>query len=774
MAKSSRKIWRIHITGVVQSVGFRPFIKNLGDKASLKGYVLNLGDAGVEILIDSTETQKDKFIVTIKDQLPELAIITSITTTLTDENHEFAESFEIRKSKPSTGKKSGFSALPPDIAICPNCNNDIFNQNRRVDYPFTSCTDCGPRYATIMGLPYDRPLTSFNDFPLCPECMVEYTKPSDRRFHAQTTCCQKCGPQYNLYEWNNDWQKSKFDWNKIVQSLKQGKIVTIMGLSGTHFVLDAMNHEIVQKFRNLRRQRSNKPFAVMMKSLDVVKNYCEITDKDAKLLQSARKPIIILPLKNSEEWQDISPGLNTLGVMLPYGGFHHLLFSKEAPSALIMTSANLPGIPMPISPELVLNSSRSISDIVLVHNRRIIQRNDDSVVRSHGDTHLIIRRARGYTPQPFFVKELVNQKQIVAFGGEENNTVAFQKEGWVLPSQHLGHITNLESQEFQNSTCDHLQKLFNFEPEMVLADLHPEFLSTTSAMKFASDKGIPLKRVQHHVAHAASLALDNSVDPTEPMLTWVCDGFGYGPDGNAWGGELLLINDGTWERLSSLIPVDYHGGDQNARYPARMLLKYLREINASLEYLSRDPHRYFLRGEKEFEHLASRDVTSELTTTSMGRLLDSFAVLLGVADRRSYRSEPAIKLEGLASKGQNTIDNLSLVTKHNGMDVVDNLEILKIGLELINSESKADIALWVHETIGKSLSTIAGNISEKKGIMNIGFSGGVAYNKFITHSFKNAVSTYNIELLTHKNVPPGDGGVSTGQIYYNGVLSNEY
>jgi hydrogenase maturation protein HypF len=576
-----------------------------------------------------------------------------------------------------------------------------------------------------------------------------------------------------MFEWKDQWVNIDFKWDYLVNKLIEGKIISVMGLSGSHFVMDALNSNRILEFRNLRRQQSDKPFAVMMKNIAEIEKYCHLTEQDKKLLHSVRKPIVILPVKDQPMWENISPGLESIGVMLPYTGFHHILFSKGAPSVLIMTSGNQPGIPMPIVPEDVLKSSESISDLVLVHNRKIIQRNDDSVIRSHGKYQLIIRRSRGYTPQPFFVEQLVNQPQFIAFGSEENNTLAFHKAGWVLPSQHLGHVTNLESQTFRTSTQNHIANLFKFAPELVLTDLHPDFLTTKSAEEFAEINGMPIYRIQHHVAHAASLALDHNIGRDEQLLTWVCDGFGYGPDGNAWGGELILIGDGAWERISSLSPIDYEGGDQNARYPARMLLNYLKAIDAPLDFLSNNAGSLFSHGIKEFNYLSNKKTRSNLTTSSLGRLLDCFAVLLGVTEKRSYRGEPAIKLEGLASRGTSSIDVNPKIGKHNNMDVVDNRKIMSEALDLMNSVTKENLAYWIHQTIGKTLGTIAGKQAEHKGITNIGFSGGVAYNKLITESLMLELDNFGINLLIHNKIPPGDGGISTGQIYYQGVLQNE-
>ncbi|OLS26617.1 MAG: Carbamoyltransferase HypF [Candidatus Heimdallarchaeota archaeon LC_2] len=773
MVKSSRKIWQIHINGVVQSVGFRPFIKNLGDNRLLRGYVRNLGGAGVEVVIETNESKKDEFISSIQNQLPELAIITNIDVKSIETDIEFLDKFEIKKSDVKNVNGSSFSAIPPDISICSNCTNDIFHQDRRIDYSFTSCTDCGPRYATIFGLPYDRPVTSFNDFPLCKDCINEYTEPSNRRFHAQTTCCVNCGPKYAMYRWTESWNEEEFNWNSIISGLKGGKIISIMGLSGTHFALDALNSLKVKEFRKLRRKHSDKPFAVMMKDLSEIEKYCFVSEIDVQILTSARKPIVILPVKDLNKWDDISPGLSSIGVMLPYSGFHHILFKKGAPSVLIMTSANRPGVPMPITPEKVMESSVSISDLVIVHNRKIIQRTDDSVIRSHGNNLLLIRRARGYTPQPFFVEQLMNTNEMIAFGSEENNTISFSKSGWVLPSQHLGHIANLESQEFQNSTVEHLSNLFYFNPKTIITDLHPDFTSTKSAHDYAIKKDIPFYSVQHHVAHASSLALDNNLGYEDSILAWVCDGFGYGSDGQAWGGELIEIDNGSWKRAASLIPIDYDGADQNAKFPARMLINYLKKIGLPLEFFNDNLNLYFPQGKREFEYLVNKKEDSKLTTTSLGRLLDSFSVLLESANQRSYDGEPAIKFEGLATIGKPIIDYKPAISRHGNMEVIDNLEIMRQGIEMMKSYKRQDIALWVHNTIGVTLGEIATNVSNETGIRNIGFSGGIAYNKLITQKFRAELQINNLNLLTHINLPPGDGGISTGQIYYHGVLKNE-
>ncbi len=782
-----KKNWSILVAGVVQSVGFRPFIKRLADKLGLKGYVQNLGDAGVKIMLFmATKEDVDNFVKRINEEKPDLAVILDIE--IKSEESSIDKNYENRfliipsEKKKGMGDKTGFSALPPDISICNECIEDMKRPGRRFEYVFTSCTNCGPRYSAIIELPYDRPNTSFKNFPLCDDCLEEYINPDDRRFHAQTTCCSVCGPKYQMFLWkNNKWIKRPLNWRFVADSLKKGKIWAVMGISGTHFFLDALNQEIVSKFRNIRRKRSNKPFAVLMDSINTVKKYCFVSPEDEKLLSSVRRPIVILPVKNRELWDPVIPSLKSLGVMLPYTGIHHVLFWNEAPKALIATSANIPGIPMPIHPNGVFKVAENIAYGVLVHDRPIIQRVDDSLIRSFGKNHVIIRRSRGYVPQPLFHKEFTDTPNMLSVGAEENNTVSVFKNGWFIPSQHLGHIKNIEGLEFEKTTIQHLEKLFDIKPEVIIRDLHPTFQSSILAKEIAEQEKNIEYSVVHHVAHVASLGLDLGIKKEETILAWAVDGYGFGADGNAWGGELIFLRDDHWERRSSLIPINYLGGDLNAIYPGRMLSLYLLEMGLDPnEFLGGREEELFRHGTLELNYLkkAFYEGKRDILTTSLGRLLDSISALLGICTIRSYRGEPAMALEGVALRYEKEIDtDIFIIAGEDGTLKLDNKSILREVLEMFLQREPVDfIAKWTHIAIARSMGELMLRTerSRKQQIDYFGITGGVAYNKIISLELSRFLKEQDVKLSFHNNIPPGDAGISVGQLFFIGrVINNE-
>jgi hydrogenase maturation protein HypF len=507
----------------------------------------------------------------------------------------------------------------------------------------------------------------------------------------------------------------------------------------------------------------------MMNNIEVVQKYCRITDADRKILLSKRRPIVVLPTKDPEKWDAVSPGLDTIGVMLVYNGMHQNLFRSGLLEVIVMTSANLPGIPMPITKENVLHAATGISTHALVHNRTIVQRIDDSVLRSHGDYHLLIRRSRGYTPQPFFHKQFQEVPALLAVGAEESNTAALMKDGWIIPTQHLGHITNVESVYFLSDAIEHMKSLYNVSPKYVTRDLHPSFHTRSFAEDYMNNNHLSsdnVMDVQHHLAHVCSLALDHQWDHEQPFLAWASDGYGYGSDGNAWGSELILRTETNWERKASLHPLTYAGGDVNARYPGRMLAYYLSAINQDpIEILQSNAKTFFKNGAVELQYVAKISENG-LLTTSLGRLLDSIAVLLGCVETRGYRGEPAVKLEALAQQSSDMSRVEPLISEHAGLPIVDNFRIFETVYEMHMKGKKASsIARWVHEVIGTSMATLGADIADKNGIDHIGFTGGVAYNKLITYSLASTLQTREKIFLIHNNIPPGDAGISSGQIY---------
>ncbi len=763
------KITKINIKGVVQSVGFRPFVKKLADKLGYSGYIRNLADAGVEIILHADKTKAKFFFNNICTYKPELSIILEYHIT---ENIDIIERHEKDKfsiiNSATISSNNGISPLPPDIAICVECQTDS-STKRRLDYSFISCTNCGPRFTVIKKIPYDRVNTSFNKFPLCIACQQEYYDTSDRRFHAQTTCCKKCGPEYSVFRWNNKWTESKLNWNDIITKIDKGELWGVMGTGGTHLITNAFNIKAIKNLRIKIRNNNNKPFAVMMRDIETIRKYCFLTEEDEKLLLSSRRPIVIVPLIDPSNWQIISPNLSSIGVMLPYNNFHFILFKYATTDAFLMTSANLPGIPMPITANDVKKQLSQIVDGILVHNKEIIQRVDDSVIRSHRKNHLIIRRSRGFVPQPTYHKDLTNLTAI-GLGAQEDNTAAILHDGWIVQTQHLGNVNNLEAHDFLISSINHLKSLYSIETDNYISDIHPTFLTSKIADKLSKNK--PSTKVQHHVAHVASLGLDNSIPHEEPLLAWACDGFGLSDDNQAWGTELILIEDGNWKRMASTTPVEYSGNDKNALYPSRMLLKYLKQTEIPITPKIKNQIVKNLAGMNvEYNYIINNKDYS-LQTTSIARLLDSIASLLNISQYRSYRGEPAIVLENLAMKSDYTEKiNYEDFISYKDFTRIDTSNIFrKIYLEFSNGLNKIDLAKLTHDIIGQTLSYLGNEIAESLGVNRLGFTGGVAYNYLITKNMRINLSK-NIELLLHNSIPPGDAGISVGQLNYFGMIN---
>lgn len=771
--------WQINIQGIVQGVGFRPFIKRLADEYDLKGLVKNLGNKGVLIEIyHQSESNINIFLNQIQKLKPKLSEILEIQ--VAKFNHELKNynDFYIEKSSLSVNG-NGFIALPTDTGFCRECLYDFLSQNNRKKYEFVSCTNCGPRYTIVSNLPYDRINTSFNSFSLCSNCEAEYFNTMNRRFHSEANSCINCGPKYDIYKKvDNKWIEIDLDWEEISSLLESGKIFAMKGIGGTHLIFSPFNTKTVKKVRLNRRKSNNKPFAVMMKNIEYIKKYCFSSEIDEQILQSPKRPIVILEAKDASLWADIAPNLNTLGVILPYSTAQLNLFGDKN-DVLVFTSANIPNFPMPISNKEIFDYCLNIADFLLIHNLNIIQRVDDSVLRSHDDYHLIIRRARGYVPRPFYYNKFnkLGIAEILSLGAEENATITLHKNGWFTPSQHLGNITTIEAFENLKNVRSHLEKLFSIEPKYVTSDLNPIFLTTNYKNNLALE-GFETLGVQHHVSHLYSLTLDHNMDIEEPFAAWVCDGFGYGVDGKAWGCEFIEMDNNKpyWRKLATAVDLPYMGRDQDAKYPARMLLNLCKLLDIEIDDIFNDLNieKIFLHGKKEFDFIKGQKFYSNYYSTSaLGRFLDINAILLGYVDNRSYRGEPAITLEANALKSKIGSDEF-YITSQNGMLKLDYFEIFEKALTFSKEDKKPNnIAKWILEVIANSLSKIAIYICEEKAIKKIGLTGGVFYNKIITTKIISNLKKAKLNPIIHKNIPPGDGGISLGQAIYHGRMLYE-
>ena len=780
VSDSLKKRAVIHVTGIVQGVGFRPFIYRVADSLSLTGYVLNLGDAGVKVIAEGEENQIKTLVDIIEDRPPSISRVDTLDIVWEESTNSFT-SFEIKKST-LTRSEGSIPVLPPDIAICSDCIEDLTNPDSRwYLYPFTSCVACGPRFSTITGLPYDRPYTTMIDFPLCDTCNTGYTAPLDRRYHAQTTACEMCGPTYRLLDASGRPVESNDSVLQVSGLIERGSIVAIQGIAGTHIVTKTSSVEPLELLRR-RKKRSQRPFAIMVRNLSYLKEIVHLTTKEESLLTSWRRPIVLLKRKSvsdkisNDVVEQIAPGLDTIGVMLPYAPVHHLLFRYTSEPALVMTSANPTGVPMYIRPEVVVSELEDIVDYSLVHNRRVYQRADDSVIKVlPKDNPVFIRRARGYVPEPLRFDGPWKEIKTIALGPEEKVTASVLKSERIYPTQHIGDINRVESLDFLSDALDHMLHLLDINDlDGVACDLHPEFLTTELAEKIANEQDIPLFRIQHHYAHLASMIVDHSLPYDTSIVCITADGYGFGQDGKAWGGEILLGGLSDFKKVGGLKGVNYPGGDLSAVYAARSVVGILDnslEKDDLLRIVNSAPIGPDTKMTSDILDILIDSLGRQISTmnsTSAGRFLDAVAMVLGVCSENSYDGECPMKLEALAKTTELRIKPLFKKSR-NGL-VLDTSNGLMRVLELIEEGvNKQEIAYAAQWYLGESLAHIARGVAEENQIQHVGFSGGVALNNIITKAVIDQVHKAQLTPLIHANVPPGDGGISIGQVAIAGA-----
>ena len=738
------KALKILTQGIVQGVGFRPYVYRLAIDLDLKGYVRNLGNV-VEIIIEGENCEL--FTQRLPKELPPIAKINSMEI----KNIEI-ENYADFKIIESGDSYSGVSVIPPDIAICDKCLDEIRNPNdRRYKYAFNACTDCGPRFTVIESVPYDRIRTSMDEFPLCDECLVEYKEPLNRRYHGEAICCSDCGPQMEIYE-----GLEKIDTENPIrlgaEILKEGKILAIKGIGGTHLVVDAYNDEAIKELRK-RLNRPNQAFAVMCKDLESLQNYAQLSDKEIATITSNKRPIVILKKKENYPFPDsLSPGLHNIGVMLPYSPMHYLLFDEGDIDTYVMTSANIPGEPMMIKNEDIING---VNDYSLVHNRQILNRCDDSVIRFRNNELSFIRRSRGYTPEPYTINYESNELNVLALGPELDVTFSIAKDNIVYPSQHIGNTNKPKTLTFLREAIENMQRITKInEFDIIACDLHPHFFTTRLAYELAEKYDAQVMPIQHHHAHSVALANDSSIDE---MIVIAADGVGFGSDGTSWGGEILYTDIKNFERMGHLESQLMPGGDVATKYPARMLASILKDEDLIKNYTN-----YFKYGEIEIKNIY-KQIQAGINvgkTTSTGRVLDSMAVALEICHERTYEGECSMKLESSAYYSTKELE-IPTVIENN---VLNTTEILREVVKLYqNGEKKSDVAAAGQTAVARGLSELALMAAEKKGLSDIGATGGVFYNEAITDTVKNYIENNDFNFIQHKNTCAGDGSVSLGQ-----------
>ncbi|MBW1779589.1 MAG: carbamoyltransferase HypF [Deltaproteobacteria bacterium] len=748
------------IHGIVQGVGFRPFIYQLASRYCLSGYVTNT-PVGVEIEVEGTEADIRQFTHAVESEHPPLAHIASARwETITAKN----EAAFIIKESLSGAERSAL--ISPDVCVCPDCLAEMRDPlNRRYGYPFINCTNCGPRYTIITDIPYDRAVTTMRKFRMCPTCQAEYQDPRDRRFHAQPNACWDCGPVTCLHGRDGTPLSCKDPIEEAISLLYKGAILAIKGLGGFHLVVDASNHNAVTRLRR-RKHREEKPLAIMVRDMAAAREIAHIDDQEAKLLSSLQRPIVLLKKRRFHGLSyQVAPKNRYLGVMLPYTPIHYLLM--EGPfRALVMTSGNMTEEPITTDNREAFRRLGGIVDYFLMHNRDIYLRSDDSVLKVVQGIPRQIRRSRGYVPVPIFLPDSMRDlPPVLAVGAELKNTVCLTKENRAFLSQHIGDMQNLETYEFFSLTVSHLKRILEIDPKVLAHDLHPDYLSS----KFAREQGeFPTLGVQHHHAHIVSCLAEHGL--RKPVIGVAMDGTGLGLDGRIWGGEIILSDLTSFKRKAHLDYIPLPGGDAAATYPWRMALIYLHKtfgddlFNLSIPFVRNlDPE-----ASSVILRMALKGVNSPLTS-SCGRLFDAIAALLGLRQKIAYEGQAAIELE-MCQRLQDQGVYPYEIRRHEDGWVMQTAETVREIVEDIKrEEGRGIVARRFHNTLIRMITDACVKIREESGIEQVAASCGAFQNATLLGGLARALAAEGFRVYSHAKVPANDGGICLGQAVCAGL-----
>jgi hydrogenase maturation protein HypF len=780
----------IRLTGIIQGVGFRPFVYRLARKFSLKGIVINTS-SGVSIEVEGNPDKINLFYNSLIKEAPILAFIES--SEIEYQKPKGYKEFQIKKSKSEEGR---YVLISPDICICKDCLKELFNKkDRRYRYPFINCTNCGPRFTIIIDTPYDRDKTTMKKFKLCPDCYKEYTTIEDRRYHAQPNSCEICGPAVYLYSrgqaclsptknsMGQDICPDQSDPIKeTIKLLKKGEIVAIKGLGGFHLACDALNPKSVKELRK-RKSRPFKPFALMAKDIETVKEFCYVNSSEKKLLSSPQRPIVLLKKKNNSLLsEEIAPNTNYLGVMLPYTPIHYLIFSDSL-RLLIMTSGNMADEPLVIDvgATLVVALNNRVStrltptsfcDInvtplskitkhYLNYNRDINSRCDDSIATVFENETIITRRARGYAPLPILFKKKF--PQILACGAELKNTFCLTKDKYAFLSQYIGDLKNKQTLQFFEEEVAHFKRMFLIEPEIIVSDLHPDYLSSRFARDYAKRYRIKkILTVQHHFAHIASCMGENNIQ--EKVIGVSFDGIGLGNDGNIWGGEFLIADYHSFERVGHIRYAPMPGGDKASEECSRMAIAYLYDtfgdemFNLDIDFLKQVDRKFIY----SIIAMIKRRINTPLTS-GCGRLFDAISSLLRICDQNTYEAQAPIELETVADNNTKSFYNFDTLNG-NGYLILDTRSLIRevvgdlglgVGRELISA--------MFHNGLAEAVARVCKNIRRKTALNKVVLSGGVWQNKFLLKETLRRLRAEKFDCYYHRNIPTNDGGISLGQ-----------
>jgi len=793
---SGQQARNVHITGIIQGVGFRPYIYNLAIQQKITGWVRNTS-AGVNIHVEGTDSAIASFLELIAANPPPLALIDNLHSEQT-ELVGFSE-FEIIASELIPG---AFQPISPDVCICQDCLAELFDpQDHRYRYPFINCTNCGPRLTIIEDIPYDRPNTTMASFQLCDYCQREYTDPTNRRFHAQPVACPECGPHIwleypasNNLELATDIERIRGEAALEISQklLREGKIIAIKGLGGFHLACDATNPLAVSELRR-RKLRVEKPFALMMADLKSVEQHCQLSDNEKEILLARERPIVILERRaDSIVAQEVAPHQNTVGVMLPYTPLHYLLFAGQNAHLasntltdivlppLVMTSGNLSEEPIATDNQEARLRLDNLADAFLMHNRPINTRCDDSVARAHPkkpaaaensnpefERSILLRRARGYAPFPILVH--FESPPLLATGPELKNTFCLLRGRYALLSQHIGDLENFETLNSFEQGIHHYQQLFRIQPELIAYDLHPNYLATRYALERGERESIPLVGVQHHHAHIAAAMVEHGLETGEEVIGIAFDGTGFGEDGSIWGGEFLVASYERYQRWAHLAYMPLPGGDAAIRKPARIALAYL--WNADLEWdIHLSPVIDLGGEEKAVLRSMLENNLNIVQTSSIGRLFDAVSALLGIRQVVNYEAQAAIELEAVVDPTEDgwyqcQIFNpeISSTPLSDSRSADTGTIIHQIYADILAGCSIPTIAARFHNTLAKLVLDVCQEIRVEQGIQKVVLSGGVWQNMTLLEKTLKLLFKHDFQVYTHRRVPANDGCIALGQ-----------
>jgi hydrogenase maturation protein HypF len=747
----NEKSVKILVTGLVQGVGFRPFVFRIAGRFGLTGWVQNTNE-NVKIKVTGSIQSINSFITSLGEDAPPAAILENISVTETET--EFFTEFTILESHNVSDE---ITEISPDIAVCQECLLDIEKPGNRIDYAFVNCTNCGPRFTIIEDLPYDRAKTIMKSFKMCPACRNEYETVTDRRFHAQPVACNVCGPQYELIvnkiTISNDIKDILVHVSNYIRT---GGIVLLKGLGGMHFACDAFNETAVEKLRNLKK-RDGKPFAVMFRDIDSLKHYADINTIEEKSLLSWKRPIVLLGKKRRPVHPvlpgNLTSGLNLVGVMLPYMPFHYMLFKRLETNAIVLTSGNFSNEPILIENGEAKAKFSSLTNAIVLHDREIFNRTDDSVVRISDGKERILRRSRGYAPAP--VRTTLNADGIVAFGAELTNCFCVGKGEKAFLSQHIGDLQSVETTLFYEKSIAQFIKLFRIKPSLLATDMHPDYISTRTGQNFGK---FPVVTVQHHHAHIASCMAEHFLD--EKVIGVALDGTGYGTDGNIWGSEFIVCDLNDFERITHFEYIPLPGGDTATEEPWRIAVSWLFKVYGR-DFLKLDIpllHQVDCEKIEMILKMIERKINCPLTSGA-GRLFDAVASLLGLVQVATFQAEGPMRLESLAEDGRAESYPVTC-----GQTIGFDKTIRALIDDILNNVDKVTIATKLHNTIILTIFDSVKKIRSREGINKVVLSGGVFQNKYLLTGTTELLQKNKFEVYSHASVPTNDGGIALGQL----------